>query len=1813
MNSKLGHQKIKNLTKIFKNIKLDEIKENVVLEKPKTKIITYNQIIKDGWVHIDKLFEYTKGKTRSELFQTALAIDRDLKSKYEETFNHVTTHDFLRLRNFMRLYKPGLKMIRVTKYLRNEKFKTQALDDILLTTKNTCVNVVHNFVAAANLPSSITRATEKAAVAMDNLTNTTKRFDTMLIEVQGIIKTVTESFSGVLKNAMHILIWLLKIMAFINLIRQKQNQDLTSIASLITLILPVETGELLLSQITVLPLAVKGIVSYFKDGFKAESGDEQHATIVKAFYYMIRDMVVTLFSGADKVKYAAMKLNQDKVRYFVTAISTTKTIHGYFLELIKHLLEFFKIDIFNFKSQDGLLTQEVFTKFFDDYYGIRKNNIHELARVSSQHAKRIDLLYKDGLNMSAALSKALLTDEGKELRAMVAPLRTVVNDLDEMLKLIPRHVLNGEETRRNKPYWLYIFGEPRIGKSAFFQPLLVNELVTRLNLTPDYQNLSTYTYFRRCGNEFWDGYSNQLVTWYNDIFQMNSRAEEVIQTISELTDVVDDNPCIVNMAHVDLKDRVFFDSKLVVSNAQNDLPQQQFLANNCWSGGRHILARRNCVVEFCLSPNYTLTGSIGIDKQKLYQAMKDDKIEKITSGGVQLVPIDMYYLRIRHVITGATIRTVDLVTGLNLIVDDMINYMSGQDDFKNRLYGFFRQRFDERDGQGVVLPLKNQTFRVSTECIASRMRPIIRGEMPTTPKQNNETSSDTLSVTTIQVEPRISPTVRGKELSPKKNLKTQADDDFQSPNETTPHNELTPEEENEIAQKWLAPRSCKCADRAKQYLATYPQTDRRLRVELYYAGKHKCIKDNAEILERLIMEFNTDWDADTPKTPWYEDIYKMGINIASNIIKKFVDGIRESLPYIAIAAAYVMIILVITLAATWYEHWLNTGVRTKKKDIKRPSVNAETSEFTTQNKQPRLVRKAAKAETSEVTQNFKAAKLRRRVMKTETYDEQNVCVEQRIKSHFCRLTLYCLDNDKKIVFPQVANMLAVAGNVFVTPKHYYLRHQQLKELAKEHGYELKYELLTQSNTTIHMPLTAISWFLNSSSNYSQDLAFCRISRGTAYKDLTRFFLREKESVNLTGCYLYGLRSPIINGTNLITSPTILPVNQTSIEDVEYDTGEAPCVFEGTTLNNIEFVGVMNYLYSNNLTVKGDCGMLLMHSDSAKNCRKILGMHVAGSPNTSEGVAAPIFAEDIEEALVYFNKMERIITTECFENMEYTYDQNTLTDELNNVGIQIVGTLKDTIIQGEKVKGYINLPRTTNINKSVVFEQMQEVYGPTTLMPAKLRPFKQEGIVLSPLLIALKKYETHPMYINEKDFIPIRDSIIDAFETARTYNMINRRVLTDFEAINGFGSMKQMDMSTSAGYPYCNRSHNGKHFWFERTVLENGASIFTMKDYLKQQVQQRLEKAEKGECAETYFIDTLKDETRPIEKVKMGKTRVFQIGPVDLTILMRQYFGSFIDFCHSSYIKNEIAVGCNPNSSEWVMKLRKFQKIGSRGWDGDFENYDASLWSQMVDMVCEIINTWYHGNEKDNLVRRVLMKTLVFSHHIVENLVFMLYGGNPSGNVLTTILNCVVFMIMIRLFYREQVNKDLSDFSYNVAVWTFGDDNLTIFRKHINKSMEDARLFFLKYNMKYTSADKTEIKNEMILLKDMSFLKRKWVEVENEIMAPIDKKVILEIPRWSEGDASNMENQLQRFNAALLEISNYGKNEFRTMRNNFIIMIRKLNETGLFIPINRLFTYERCYDIKRPELTKLSPLNNADLDGSSVTAYLPHATLLGEND
>ena len=75
--------------------------------------------------------------------------------------------------------------------------------------------------------------------------------------------------------------------------------------------------------------------------------------------------------------------------------------------------------------------------------------------------------------------------------------------------------------------------------------------------------------------------------------------------------------------------------------------------------------------------------------------------------------------------------------------------------------------------------------------------------------------------------------------------------------------------------------------------------------------------------------------------------------------------------------------------------------------------------------------------------------------------------------------------------------------------------------------------------------------------------------------------------------------------------------------------------------------------------------------------------------------------------------------------------------------------------------------------------------------------------------------------------------------------------------------------------------------------------------VKAEIEEKIKIAEQGGQLTFIFTDTLKDETRPIEKIR--KPRLFAAAPMDFIIMFRMYFMSFLAYMMENRIENESAV------------------------------------------------------------------------------------------------------------------------------------------------------------------------------------------------------------------------------------------------------------------------------------------------------------------
>ncbi|DAZ87487.1 TPA_asm: non-structural polyprotein [Strongylocentrotus intermedius associated picornavirus 1] len=559
---------------------------------------------------------------------------------------------------------------------------------------------------------------------------------------------------------------------------------------------------------------------------------------------------------------------------------------------------------------------------------------------------------------------------------------------------------------------------------------------------------------------------------------------------------------------------------------------------------------------------------------------------------------------------------------------------------------------------------------------------------------------------------------------------------------------------------------------------------------------------------------------------------------------------------------------------------------------------------------------------------------------------------------------------------------------------------------------------------------------------------------------------------------------------------------------------------------------------------GDCGSPLVLSSPSVQ-RKIVGFHVAGK--AGKGASTSITGEDLKRALQPSSKDPNwrahsvVVAPEVLENVEVKLPQGDFIP---------IGKLPRSYRGGTKTK----------LRESPLQGNLRYNDGKTSTAPATLRRIKVGDEVVDPLEKGLRKCGVQP--------VPIDPKIIDAAAehfSSKLYEHVDpnhQRVLTHEESISGIENdpyAEPINRRSSPGYPWIDSTKGslGKTKW-----LGNDDNYVYDNPELVEALNKREDNARKGIRTPTYWIDTLKDERRPLEKVAVGKTRVFAAGSMDYIILFRKYFLGFNAHVMKEKIDNEIAVGINVYSSEWTKLGRFLKRQGPKVIAGDFSNFDGTLNGQILHKICDMINDWYDDGPENAQIRRVLWEEIVSSHHIFEDNVYSWTHSQPSGNPCTVIINSIYNSVSMRIVWQlimaHTEYAALSNFSKYVNMISFGDDNVLNINDLVIDDFNQLTIAegYAQIGMTYTDEGKTGELVKYRKLEDVKFLKRGFRLEDGVILAPLELDVIMEMCQWVKTDVNTVDNTLTNVETAMRELSLHPREVFDECKADLLQACRK---------------------------------------------------------
>lgn len=521
--------------------------------------------------------------------------------------------------------------------------------------------------------------------------------------------------------------------------------------------------------------------------------------------------------------------------------------------------------------------------------------------------------------------------------------------------------------------------------------------------------------------------------------------------------------------------------------------------------------------------------------------------------------------------------------------------------------------------------------------------------------------------------------------------------------------------------------------------------------------------------------------------------------------------------------------------------------------------------------------------------------------------------------------------------------------------------------------------------------------------------------------------------------------------------------------------------------------------------KGDCGSGIVIDDDLLGSNLIAGIHSGYNHNQGYAVGFLVTRQMVLDALQVLD--ERLEPEIVRSETQSAYFTEVKDDD------KLVAKLPGSTVLEFKLDN----PITQNTKSSAIPSPLFNKIVVNTTIPAILSP-KDPRLPEGHDLFRgqIKKYTHNAIPFTKEEIDSAMESVYEDLNAIPTITL--RRVLTEDEAINGvqgYPFLDSLDMTTSAGFPFnLSPALRGEKRKLFTATAEGKYSISN--PILRKQLDERTEFAKKGIMSNDVWIDTLKDERRPIEKVYQGKTRLFAASPCAFIIHSRRFFLSFVSHFYQCKNKCFSAVGIDKSSTDWNDYFLRLREVSDVGFAGDYSNWDGSVLYEVLQAAYGLINRWY--NDEHTLERRTIAQEVGQARHAFENWVYSVDHSLPSGIDMTVVINNLVNECGMRIAWTRLVKQPYNSFYYYrkyVRTSLYGDDNIVSVSRLFVEQFNQLSVtnFFKNYNITYTNADKTESSQAYSPLEELTFLKCATGMLEGYYVPIMDESSNLETLNW----------------------------------------------------------------------------------------------------
>nr|APG76732.1 hypothetical protein 1 [Beihai shrimp virus 2] len=614
------------------------------------------------------------------------------------------------------------------------------------------------------------------------------------------------------------------------------------------------------------------------------------------------------------------------------------------------------------------------------------------------------------------------------------------------------------------------------------------------------------------------------------------------------------------------------------------------------------------------------------------------------------------------------------------------------------------------------------------------------------------------------------------------------------------------------------------------------------------------------------------------------------------------------------------------------------------------------------------------------------------------------------------------------------------------------------------------------------------------------------------------------------------------------------------------------------------------------TSAGDCGGAITCLDT-NLVNKVIGFHVLGAKQASYG--AIVTKEGVDTLLALEAKQEKRNVQEASpEGVEYDLiEQNVslfeILDPLFNVPFDSDGDLcpDGEIYPIGNTPGYYREAGKTMIKRHTLAGAFPDTMRPAPVHPSQVAD--QSKLMENHKGNADILFTQYAKYATPEPVVPGLDEHLADMVGQLTQRYIDilspydTSFASEDEAINGVkGNVDShpLDVRTSPGVPWTDVIPGSKkiHFLDSWTDETDGNIRFIIADthegnLLRKAINEKRALGRQGYRTASLWKNCLKDETRPIEKCEVGKTRLFTAAPFETVYLFRECFSKFKTAWTQERNNLFHSVGINPMSVEWTELYRRMAAMSPYGNDADFGRYDGCLRSDFMraagKVVTQSMTVMNNLDEEQQLLMEVLWEEIVTTLQVSRNEVSITSHGNPSGNPMTTVVNCIVNLMYHWYAYRRITGMtSLESFEQHVFFTCFGDDVVFVSNGYENGYLFEAVAEIMEeLGQEYTTASKDAASTGGEKpIDQLQFLKRGFKEETSAlVLAPLAQESIEQQFNWTMMLPTEFEGINAQIEEASIEASLHGTEYYEFFRES---LVKKILSLGLRRYINLPVNY-----------------------------------------